>query len=289
MLKTYFIFILFFLFNNVYAISFDVKTPIVNKGQTVLITYTSKKDIHAKLTVLKTKKNFIFVKNPLKENSYFALIPVSYYTKHGQYKVIISYQENTEKKFKGTYFEVLNGNYKSETIKVSHSKVKPNKKFQSRIKKEYTEAMNVYHTFTNDSLWKSEFTTPLQSKITSDFGTRRVYNNILKSYHSGTDFKAKTGTKIQASNSGIVRISQNRYYAGNTVVIDHGYGIFTCYFHLSTIYVKNNQKVKKDQLIGLSGATGRVTGPHLHFSARVDGIQVDPLQLLKILNQLSKG
>ena len=136
-------------------------------------------------------------------------------------------------------------------------------------------------------MWKKDFILPLKSKITSPFGTKRIYNGSLKSYHSGTDFKAIKNTKILAANAGKVVISQNRFYAGNSIVLDHGHGIYTGYYHLSTLDKKVGELVKRGEVLGLSGSTGRVTGPHLHFSAKVHGITVDPLQLLEVLNILN--
>ena len=145
--------------------------------------------------------------------------------------------------------------------------------------------MNIYNTFNDKSYIDSKFIMPLNSKITSEFGKARVYNNTLNGYHSGTDFRAKVGTPLISSNDGVVVLVKDRFYSGGSIVIDHGHGVYLQYYHMSSFNVKVGQKVKKGQIIGLSGASGRVTGPHLHFSARVGGIQVDPLQLIKLLNE----
>ncbi|HEF3953264.1 TPA: M23 family metallopeptidase, partial [Campylobacter jejuni] len=102
----------------------------------------------------------------------------------------------------------------------------------------------------------------------------------------GTDFRAATGTPIYAANSGIVKIAKDRYFAGNSVVIDHGFGIYSQYYHLSKIDVKVGQKIKKGELIGLSGASGRVSGPHLHFGILAGGKQVDPLDFVSKFNAI---
>jgi murein DD-endopeptidase MepM/ murein hydrolase activator NlpD len=125
---------------------------------------------------------------------------------------------------------------------------------------------------------------PMKSKITSDFGNARIYNGKTKSYHSGTDFRAKIGTPIIASNDGKIVLAKRRFYAGGSIIIDHGHGIYSCYYHMSRFDVKEGEMVKKNQVIGLSGDTGRVTGPHLHFSIRVGGLQVDPLQFIELVN-----
>jgi len=126
---------------------------------------------------------------------------------------------------------------------------------------------------------------PMNSKITSEFGNARVFNGSLKSYHSGTDFRAKVGTPIKSVNDGKVVLVKDRFYSGGSVIVDHGEGVYTCYYHMSKFDVKKGDMVKKGQQLGLSGVSGRVTGPHLHFSARVSGVQVDPLQFINLVNK----
>ena len=144
--------------------------------------------------------------------------------------------------------------------------------------------MKIYNTVTETSYIDKKFILPLESNITSAFGTARIYNNSLKGYHSGTDFRAKMGTPIKAANDGKVVLVAKRFYSGGTVLLDHGEGIYTCYFHMSKFNVKKGDRVKRGEILGLSGKSGRVTGPHLHFSARVNAVQVDPLQLISLLN-----
>jgi len=158
-------------------------------------------------------------------------------------------------------------------------------KTKRRISKEYNDAMRVYGTVTDESYINSKFILPLDSFITSNFGKARVYNGSLKGYHSGTDFRAKIGTPIIASNDGVVALVKDRFYSGGTVLINHGQGIYTCYFHMSAFSVKVGQRVKKAQLLGLSGKSGRVTGPHLHFAVRINKVQVDPLQFIELMNR----
>lgn len=254
----------------------------VKNANTFLLTLNEKDIENPKLTF--DKHNINFYKHPKNENSYYALVPVSYYKKFGTYRIIISYIKNKKKVFKGLDIEVIDGKYKSETIKVDKGKVRLSLKNKIRTKKEYKSAMKVYNISSEKLYLKERTLYPLNSKITSSFGKKRVYNNTLKFYHSGTDYKAAIGTQIKAINNGIVSISQNRFYAGNSIVINHGQGIYSCYFHLSKMNLKNGDFAKKGEIIGLSGSTGRVTGPHLHFAFRVHGIQVDPLQLISLLN-----
>jgi len=274
--------LLFILIFNLCA--FELSTSKVKNANTVLVQITKKNISDVKLSF--EKQNINFFKNPFKKDSFYALLPISYYKKFKTYRVIISYLEDEKRIFKGRDLKIIDGNYKSEVINVSKSKFKPSKERLQRTKKEYIDAIKVYKSVSKKILWEENFINPLNSKITSDFGTKRVYNGSLKSYHSGTDFRAKIGTPIIASNSGIVKISAHRFYSGKSIIIDHGQGVYSCYFHLSKINYKVGDAIKRGDILGLSGDTGRITGPHLHYSFRIHGIQVDPLQAQKVLNKL---
>ncbi len=279
-----FFFVFFFFSFSLFAFDMKIVNDEVGNGKTALIKFSKEKDIVYKTIEFEKKKITIF-SNPFNKNEYYALIPISYYDRPSQKTMKILYFKNGKKKYKDVVLKIKDAKYRKETIHVSASKVNPKlPKVKKRIAKEYNEAMKIYHTVTNKSYLHSDFIFPMQSKITSAFGTARVYNGSLKGYHSGTDFRAKIGTPIIASNDGKVVLVKKRFYSGGTVVIDHGEGIYTCYFHMSKFNVKKNQFVKKGELLGLSGKSGRVTGPHLHFSAGIDGVQVDPLQLITLLN-----
>ncbi len=278
------IILLTLLTSSLFSTQISVSSNEVKNANTVLITLKEKEINNPKLTF--DKHNISFFKYPNKTDTYYALVPVSYYKKLGKYKIIISYIKNNKKIFKGISIKIIDGKYKSETITVAKGKVSLNKENKKRTKKEHASAMKIYNTTTDTLYIKDKSIEPISSPITSSFGKKRVYNGSLKSYHSGTDFKAKIGTEIKAINDGIIVISEDRFYAGNSIVIDHGQGLYSCYFHLSKMNYKSGDFIKKGDILGLSGSTGRVTGPHLHFSFRVNGIQVDPLQLMKLLNNI---
>lgn len=281
-----FILILFLISQSIYAKNdFIIHNKKIINAQSILITIKDKNINNIKLSLGKFNLNFF--ENPFKKDSYYALLPISYYAEIKKQKIIISYYKNEKKYFTSLNINIHEGKYKKEIIKVSLKKVSLNNKNNIRASKEYTEATLIYKKISKKLLWKKDFIKPLQSKITSDFGNKRIYNNILKSYHSGIDLKAKKNTKILASNSGVIVISKNRFYAGNSIVIDHGHGVYTGYYHLNKLLKKVGEKVKRGELIGLSGSTGRVTGPHLHFSAKVNGITVNAFQLISILNTLN--
>ena len=277
--------ILIILILNFKLFALELSSNLVKNANTVLLEIEKENIKDVKLTF--DKQNINFNKNPFKKNSFYALLPISYYQELKEYRIIISYLENNKRVFEGKDLKVVDGNYKSEVINVKPSKFKPPKSRVERTKKEYSDAMKVYNSKSEKLYWSEDFIYPLNSKITSNFGTKRVYNGKLKSYHSGTDFRAKNNTPIIASNSGIVRIAQNRFYAGNSIIIDHGHGVYSCYFHLNKMNFKVGDFIKKGEVLGLSGNTGRSTGPHLHFAFRIHGIQVDPLQAIEALNAIN--
>ncbi len=275
------IFILLFIINQL-IFALEISSKKVENANTLFLKIVKENIKEPKLTL--DNHNINFFKLPNKKDSYYALVPISYYKDLKKYKIIISYIENEKKVFKGIPIEVIDGKYKSEVINVDSSKVTLSEKNKKRVSKEYKEAMKIYNTTSKTLYINDKFIYPLKTKITSDFGKKRVYNGSLKSYHSGTDYRAKVGTKIKAINNGKVVIAKDRFYAGNSIVLDHGNGIYSGYYHLSKMNYKEGDLVKKGDIIGLSGNTGRVTGPHLHFSFRIHGIQVDPLQAIDLLN-----
>ncbi len=280
-------FLLLFLFSISVTCAFniDIKDASTINGKTVLLEFTKEKDYVYK-EVLFSKERFEIFDNPVDATKQYVLLPVSYYQKPTRtLEIKLHYLHNSKEQAKIFFLNVEDGKYKKETIEVNASKVNPkSKKVKKRISKEYNEAMKIYRYVSKESYIKSPFIMPIESKITSDFGKARVYNGSLNGYHSGTDFRAKVGTPIVAANDGKVVLVQERFYSGGTIIIDHGEGIYTCYFHMSKFDVKENDMVKKGMSLGLSGASGRVTGPHLHFAVRVHGVQVDPMQLIALLN-----
>jgi len=268
-----------------FAFNVDVHSHLIPNGQTALLEFSKIEGIVYK-DVEVEKKHFNIIENPLKSNKLYALIPFGYYEKLENKKIKINYLENNKNQHEDILLKVIDGKYKKEAIKVSSSKVNPTKKdVKNRISREYKEAMHIYYRITEHNYLMKPFILPLKSKITSPFGKARIYNGTLKGYHSGTDFRAKIGTPILAANGGKVVLVKTRFYSGGTVLLDHGNGIYTCYFHMSKFNVKVGEVVQRGEILGLSGDSGRVTGPHLHFSARINGVQVDPLQLISLMNE----
>jgi murein DD-endopeptidase MepM/ murein hydrolase activator NlpD len=131
-------------------------------------------------------------------------------------------------------------------------------------------------------MWTAPFMRPRTTIITSAFGSGRLFNGRLTTRHLGVDFRGGVGEPIRAANRGVVALVANFFLAGNVVYVDHGGGIVTAYFHMSKPLVSTGDTVSRGQVIGLIGATGRVTGPHLHWAARYGAITVNPLDLVSL-------
>jgi murein DD-endopeptidase MepM/ murein hydrolase activator NlpD len=180
---------------------------------------------------------------------------------------------------------------RSRTRGVKASRLKVDKKFttrldsttEARIEHENELARDVGHRAQDTpQLWTQSFLRPRPSKVTSRFGSGRVFNGRVQSSHLGIDYRGATGDPIYAANRGVVALVDSFFLAGNVVYIDHGDGVVTGYFHMSQPQVAAGDTVERGQQIGLVGATGRVTGPHLHWSARFGALTIDPADLLSL-------
>lgn len=178
--------------------------------------------------------------------------------------------------------EIHPAHYLTTSLTVAPKFVEPGPGELARIKAEVELKEKVFAASATSPLWSGDFLAPVHAPPTDSFGTRRVFNGKLDSVHKGMDFRAHMGTVVHAGNSGVVVLARPLYYEGNFVVIDHGLGLFTLSMHLSRIDVHEGQRVLKGQRIGLSGATGRVTGPHLHWAVRWEGAYLDPAKLLRM-------
>lgn len=151
-----------------------------------------------------------------------------------------------------------------------------------RIRRESAMVLEMLETATPEWLIEGPFAPPRPMDVTSPFGQARMFNGELRSRHTGLDLRGQTGAPVRAAGSGRVAFAGELYFAGNAVYVDHGLGMYTGYFHLSRILVEEGERVTSGQLVGESGATGRVTGPHLHWYLAVDGEAADASSLLEM-------
>lgn len=172
------------------------------------------------------------------------------------------------------------GVYASGTLTVDDQFMKPDAEAKKRIQQERALKREVFRRSADGRRWKGSFAPPVENIITEAFGVRRIFNGKHRSTHQGLDFRAALGTPVKAMNSGEVILARQMFYEGGLVVVDHGQGLLTLYLHLSEFKTKEGDQVSKGQVIGLSGATGRVTSEHLHVAVRWQGTYLDPATLL---------
>ena len=149
-----------------------------------------------------------------------------------------------------------------------------------------TERLNaVWQSSAAERLWTAPFVRPVPQPANSRFGTRSIFNGEARNPHGGADFPSPRGTTVRAPNAGRIALAESLYFSGNTVIVDHGLGLFSLLAHLSTMAVHEGDRVAAGQIIGRVGATGRVTGPHLHWAVRANGARVDPMALIALLGR----
>jgi hypothetical protein len=186
---------------------------------------------------------------------------------------------------------VAPGGYPSERLTVApRFSARPDTALQRRIEEEGKRAAEVARAaHDTPRLWSGAFQRPRPGRVTSGYGRARVFNGNVQSRHMGIDFAGAVGAPVRAVTRGVVRIVDEFYYGGNVVYVDHGAGLTTAYLHLSEALVAVGDTVDRGTVIGRVGATGRVTGPHLHLIARYGRYSLDPLSLLRITQPPGRG
>lgn len=186
------------------------------------------------------------------------------------------------KKKRAERYEVLAATFPVVELTVERKFVTPDKTDAERAESESGRLHKLFVKGEDKRLFESAFASPIPGAATARFGERRVFNGQPRAPHSGMDLKAKAGVPVKAPAAGKVMLADDLFYQGKTVVLDHGLGLTTLYAHLSKIAVKPGESVKKGQVIGKVGATGRVTGPHLHWALKHRGARVDPYSLIAL-------
>ena len=177
---------------------------------------------------------------------------------------------------------VASGRFAVESLKVDPALVEPPADVLPRIEKERERVAALWKESEDRRSWTAPFAKPVEVDPRDNFGARRVFNGKERSRHGGVDCPAPSGTPVRAPAPGRVVLAEELYFSGSTVILDHGDGLFTSYFHLSRIDVRPGDRVGTGAALGAVGATGRVTGPHLHWSARLEGARINPLSLRRL-------
>jgi murein DD-endopeptidase MepM/ murein hydrolase activator NlpD len=214
---------------------------------------------------------------------WYGIAGASLETRPGKYPLELSGVTTTGKELPfAQSIAVGKGKYHSIAASVPKQFTEPGAEQLRKIGEDKTLKERVFSGLTPEREWEGNFLSPAGAKISDVFGTSRTFNGQVQSVHQGLDYAVPEGTPVAALNNGTVLLAQALFFEGGCVVLDHGQGLLTLYMHLSKIEVKEGERVSRGQKIGLSGGTGRATGPHLHVAVRWQGIYLNPATLLSL-------
>ena len=245
----------------------------VAQGHTVVVRVSTSQSCRLSGQILERELGFV----PLDGHAHVAFLGVAADAEVGpQLLRVTARAEGGQQAELVTALEVVAGDYGSQTL---HLSAKIARLLAPEIAEpELRRLAPIYATFTPHMLWDGPFDWPIKGPVTSGFGTRRSYSATLRSYHTGMDIDGETGDIIRAPARGVVRLAEALQVRGNAVILDHGAGVLSGYYHLSEIQVRLGQVVERGQVLGAMGGTGLATGSHLHWELRVGGIPVQPIE-----------
>lgn len=262
-------------------ISYQPKNITINAGEVELVSLTDSPLFDEPGHIDCHGHKIPFYENEQGIHFYLA---ESYFSKKKPFRCVWKEQDRAEV----TILNVTIGSlvYPSEKLNVDKKRVVLNKKDLARAIAEKKILDDMYQYSSKTPYFNKPFVLPLNSKVTSVYGTQRIYNNHKKGQHLGVDFRAKVGTPIKVANRGKVVLVKNLFFTGGTVIVDHGLGIFSVYAHMSKFLVSKGDIVEQGDVVGLSGMTGRVTGPHLHWGIRIQNNWINGMSLVKTTQDL---
>ena len=270
----------------VLAVSADMtvehRARSIQPGEVVVLTVGSARPLH-EVRAWAFSRSFPCVEtaDPLK---WSGLVGIDLDTKPGRYVVNVTGLD-AEGKAVAVEFSmtVAPKTFATRTLKVDEKYVSPPREALARIQRESEKVRAIFDSVSPEQHWTGPFVLPVPGRPISEFGKRSVYNGQPRSPHAGTDFAGATGTPIKAPNAGKVVLAASLYYSGNTIILDHGHGLYSYFGHMSAFSAHEGDTVATGDVVGRVGATGLVTGPHLHWSVRLAGTRVDPLSLVDVL------
>ena len=259
-------------------------TPsIIGQGEVALLSI--QKLGKAKPTVIWMGEKITLLSDN-KNKAWAGFIGADLTTKPGRYNINITFSDSTRPH--AITVNVLSRDYGSRRLTLPKKMVELDTATLKRVRKESKTVKGLFISSGKNPLWMGKWIRPVPGMIVSPFGCRSIINGMERSPHSGVDLKTAEGDPIKAPNKGTVALVAHHFFSGLSIVIDHGGGIQSMYFHLSKDFVKVGQIVEKGTIIGLAGSSGRVTGPHLHFGIRLNNRRIDPIQLIEISGGLER-
>jgi murein DD-endopeptidase MepM/ murein hydrolase activator NlpD len=266
--------IIFFAYTSSNAFQADVLPYKISPGEAFIIKVTGTKTSRQPSALLAEKK---FYFSSCGEGCFIAIGAVDVKTEPGVYTIKLK----VGKKKKNLKLFVKHTIFPTEELTLSEDKVFLSPENLKRAKREDKRLKSIFR-MVSDRLWEGGFILPLENDISTEFGIKRIINNKRISVHKGVDIRGKEGEEVKASNDGKVVFSEELFFGGNTIILDHGQRIYTIYMHLSEFNVKHGDIVSKGDIIGFVGSTGRSSGPHLHFGVKVLNINTNPVSFVKM-------
>ncbi|MBM4339093.1 MAG: M23 family peptidase [Deltaproteobacteria bacterium] len=222
--------------------------------------------------------------------TYEGLLGIDMGTQPGLYDIKIVSTDGGRGGYRGVFsFRVEKVDFGIQKLSLPSSMVDLDAKTLERVNQETKRLAALFQAFRDERLWKGAFIRPVEGKVSGAFGLNRIINGQERSPHTGVDLEAGEGTPVLASNRGRVVLVDDLFFSGRSVVLDHGWGLYSMYFHLSETLVKEGDRIGKGTMLGRVGSTGRSTKPHLHWGIRMNGARIDPFSLLGATETADSG
>jgi murein DD-endopeptidase MepM/ murein hydrolase activator NlpD len=271
--------ILFLLFLPIPLQAQEAATPIrVKQGEIALITLTLESGISSVIGKFLDHSIPFFKKNA---EEHAAMIGIDLDQPVGLQPLVITWKKGESSDRREIPIEVVSATFGTQTLTLPKGMVDLDPPTLARVEKEQARMKEIFNQSSDQKLWEAAFIVPTEGKVAGTFGLRRIMNGQPRNPHTGEDITAPLGAPVLASNGGRVILVGDFYFNGQSVVIDHGLGLFSMYFHLSETAVKEGETVARGQIIGSVGQSGRATGPHLHWGVRLNGARVNPFSLVE--------
>lgn len=267
------IIILFTSIYPVYAFQTEVEPQVLKQGDAFALIIYSESSIEPEAYFGKRKLYF----NKIGNGIFKAVSAINLNTKPGPYFIEIRQGEQKKR----LRIKVNKARFPIQRLTLPEDMVFLSPEDECRANRE-AERVSLIWSVESEKIWEGSFVVPLQSEILTAFGAKRIINSKKKSVHTGVDFRGQEGEEVKVMNNGIVVFAENLFFGGNTIILNHGQGIYSIYMHLSKFRVKTGQKVSKGDVIGWVGSSGRATGSHLHLGMKIQGVSVNPLSVIKL-------
>ncbi len=258
----------------------EVFPAAVKQGEVCFIKAFREEPTNSVYATFRSKRLPMMVQG--KDGSFGLLLGIDMETPPGSYEVKI---EGTDKSgaipAKSLTLKVAGADFGKQELSLPRDMVDLDPKTLDRVNREAIRLDKIFRKSRDERMWSGPFVPPLNGELSTPFGVRRIINGQAKSAHTGVDLGAGEGTPILACNRGVVVLCDELFFTGKSIILDHGGGIYSMYFHLSQAAVSEGEVVEKAAMIGNVGSTGRSTGPHLHWGVRMNDGRVDPFALLK--------